>query len=95
MYAARGADEGVINELEGVTLGDEALGQSEVMKTIKVSLDPDFEGNLMSRQGQIFSGRYSLNRSLGDSSKLSRLRKGKSRDWWYRTQSSYSGLGVS
>jgi hypothetical protein len=54
VYGARGANEGVVGELQGVTLGDGALGQSEVMKTIKVSLDPGFEGNLMSRQGQIF-----------------------------------------
>jgi hypothetical protein len=36
VYGARGADEGVVGELQGVTLGDGALGQSDVMKTIKV-----------------------------------------------------------
>jgi hypothetical protein len=40
IYGARGADEGVVDELQGVTFGDGALGQSEIMKTIKVSLDP-------------------------------------------------------
>jgi hypothetical protein len=38
VYGARGADEGVVDELQGVTLEDGALGQSEVMRTIKVSL---------------------------------------------------------
>ena len=53
MYGARGADEGVVGELQGDSLGDGALGQSEVMRTIKVSLDPCLEEKLMSRQGQI------------------------------------------
>lgn len=47
MYGARGADEGVVDELQGVTFGDGALGQSEVMKTIKVSFDPCLEEKLM------------------------------------------------
>ena len=37
MYGARGADEAVLEELQGVTSSDGALGQSEVMKTIKAS----------------------------------------------------------
>ena len=37
MYGARGADEAVLEELQGVISSDGALGQSEVIKTIKVS----------------------------------------------------------
>jgi hypothetical protein len=47
VYGARGADEGVIDRLQGAISGDGALGQSEVMKTIKVSLDPCLEWRLM------------------------------------------------
>jgi len=36
VYGAWGADEGVVEELQGVTFGEGALGHSEVMKTIKV-----------------------------------------------------------
>jgi len=43
----------VVGELQGVSLGDGALGQSEVMRTIKVSFDPCLVEELMSRQGQI------------------------------------------